>query len=198
MKTVRERLALTQVMLQLTAALWEGKLRRRTSNLQLALHLVLPEIVDGPAGVSAPVKQARLANIQSQHALVVLHQELGVLTDDHVVLHPNDLWLRNGELEEEAKLAGWRRRERRRREHIRARDVGRVGEQREEGEVKLGQHFGLTNLCRFSGIKRKKRKKEKSAFKDRSAPPLVLASDIKIHSCCKGIKILSDCSTLTV
>ncbi len=82
---------------------------KRTSNLQLALHLILPEIVDGPAGVSAPVKQARLADIQSQHALFVLHQILGVFTDDHAVLHPNDLWLANSVLEEDAYLAGWRR-----------------------------------------------------------------------------------------
>lgn len=88
-----------------TTVLWE-----HTSNLQLALHFILPEIIDGPAGVSAPVKRARLADIQSQHALVVLHQELGVFTDDHLVLHPNDLWLKNRVLEEEeANLAGCRR-----------------------------------------------------------------------------------------
>ena len=51
--------------------------------------------------------------------------------------------------------------------------------------MKLGQHFGLTNLCRFGGMEKKGR-----VFKDLSAPPLVLASDIKIHSCCKGFKIL--------
>lgn len=82
---------------------------QRTSDLQLALHLVFPEVVDGPAGVSAPIKQARLADIQSQHALFVLHQILGVLTDDHIVLHPDDLWLNNSALleeEEEANFGG--------------------------------------------------------------------------------------------
>lgn len=89
--------------------LWEVKFTQHTSNLQLALHLVLPEIVDGPAGVSAPIKQAWLADIQSQHALFVLHQVLGVFTDDHIVLHPNDLWLKDSVLEEKANFAGWRR-----------------------------------------------------------------------------------------
>lgn len=82
---------------------------QHTSNLQLAFHLILPEIIDGPAGVSAPVKCAWLTDIQSQHALVVLHQELGVFTDDHIVLHPNDLWLKHSVLEEEENLVGWRR-----------------------------------------------------------------------------------------
>ncbi len=89
-----------------TMVMWEVKFRQRTSNLQLALHLVFPEIVDGPAGVSASVKRAWLADIQSQHALFVLHQVLGVFTDDHIVLHPNDLWLKNSVLEEKAILAG--------------------------------------------------------------------------------------------
>lgn len=61
----------------------------------------MPEVVDGPAGVSAPIKQPRPADIQSQHALFVLHQILGVLTDDHTVLHPDDLRLENSVLEEE-------------------------------------------------------------------------------------------------
>lgn len=82
----------TQAIL-LHTTLCEPKLRPHTSHLQLALHLVLPEIVDGLAGVSASVEQARLADIQSQHALAVLHHELGVFTDDHVVLLPNDLRL---------------------------------------------------------------------------------------------------------
>lgn len=81
--------------------LFELNLRPHTSNLQLAFHLVLPEIVDSLARVSASIKQAWLADIQSQHALVVLHQKLGVFTDDHIVLHPNDLWLRNNVFEEE-------------------------------------------------------------------------------------------------
>lgn len=59
--------------------------------------------------------------------------------------------------------------------------------------MKLGQHFDLTNLCRCGGIKRKRKR---NVFKDLSAPPLVLASDMKIYSNLKGIEILSDCSTL--
>lgn len=65
-----------------------------TSNLQLALHLGLSQVVDGAARVPASVEQARFTDVQSQHALVVLHQEFRVFTDDHVVLHPDDLWLR--------------------------------------------------------------------------------------------------------
>lgn len=90
--------------------LFEVKFSRHTSNLHLALHLVLPEIVDGPAGVSAPIKQAWLADIQSQHALIVLYQELGVFTNDHAVLHPDDLWLRNS-VSGETKLVGRRQQE---------------------------------------------------------------------------------------
>lgn len=62
------------------------------SNLQLALHLGLSQVVDGAARVPASVEQARFTDVQSQHALVVLHQEFRVFTDDHVVLHPDDLW----------------------------------------------------------------------------------------------------------
>lgn len=116
--------------------LWDVEFMQRTSNLQLALHLVLPEIVDGPAGVPAPVKQARLADIQRQHALLVLHQILGVSADDHIVLHPNNLWLESGALNEEANDGG----EERGRERInRARDVGRVEEQREGGKRGRGE-----------------------------------------------------------
>ena len=65
-----------------------------------------------------------------------------------------------------------------------------------EGEVKLGQRFGLTNLRRFSGKNKKMKNttktktttRKKRAFKDLSAPPLVLASEIKIHSSCRCIK----------
>lgn len=81
--------------------------RKRTSDLQPALHFVLAEVVYGPAGVSTAVEQARLADIQSQHPLFVLHQILGVLADDHVVLHPDDLWLNNS-------VCCWRRGRRRR------------------------------------------------------------------------------------
>lgn len=76
----------------------------------------------------------------------------------------------------------------------RARDVGE-GRRAEggggEGEVKLGQHLHLTNLCRFAWIGGKKR-----VFKDLFAPPLVLSSDTKIHSCCKGIKSYTHSLTL--
>ena len=161
------------------------KFRRRTSNLQLALHLILTQIVDGPAGVSSPIKQARLANIQRQHALFVLHQILGVLTDDHIVLHPNDLWLENraSEGDEEAYFGGME--ERRRGSTNRARDVGRGGEEgRGRGEIR--STFRLDKSLQI----RRDRGKKRRVFKDLSAPPLVLASDIKIHSCCKGFKIL--------
>jgi len=102
------------VTLSFIEELWNwcyGSEARRTSNHEPALHLVLPEVIDGPAAVSAPVKRARLADVQSQHALVVPTQKPGVFTDDHAVLHPNDLWLRNRVLEEEeeeeeAHLAG--------------------------------------------------------------------------------------------
>ena len=103
---------------------------QHTSNLQLALHLVFTEIIDGPAGVFAPVKQAWPSDIKSQHALVVLHQELGVFTDDHIVLQPDDLWLFWSR-----RQSRWDRGEEMWKERInRARHVERGGEQREERE----------------------------------------------------------------
>lgn len=69
------------------------KFRSITSDLQLALHLVLAKVVDGLACVHPRVEQAGLADVQSQDALVVLHEELGVATDDYLVLHPDDLGL---------------------------------------------------------------------------------------------------------
>lgn len=71
---------------------WEGSVL--TSDFQLALHLVLAQRVDSHAGVFAPVEGARLANVEGQHSLVVLHQVLGILADDHLVLHPDNLRLR--------------------------------------------------------------------------------------------------------
>lgn len=68
-----------------------------TSDLQLALHLVLSQLVDGPTGVAAAVELTGLSDIECQHALFVLHQVLGVLADDHVVLHPDDFRLSGGE-----------------------------------------------------------------------------------------------------
>lgn len=131
------------------------KFRRLTSNLQLALHLVHSEIVDGPARVSAPIKQAWLANIQSQHALFVLHQILGVFTDDHTVLHPNDLGLENS--------VCWRRRQIWRdgggSVHTEGEDVGRVGEQREEGRGRgeIRSTFGLDKSLQIrKDVKKKK------------------------------------------
>lgn len=64
-----------------------------TSDLQPALHLVLAQLVDGPAGVATAVELTGLPDVERQYALFVLHQVLGVLTDDHVVLHPDDFWL---------------------------------------------------------------------------------------------------------
>ena len=69
---------------------------------------------------------------------------------------------------------------------------GRVGEQREEGRGEIRSTFRLDKSLLI------RREREKKVFKDLFAPPLVLSSDIKIYPCCKGIKILSDCSTLTV
>lgn len=77
------------------------KFRQRTSDLQLAFHLVLAQVVDGPAGVSAPIEHARFADVQSQHALFVHHQVLGVVADDHVVLLPDDLGLKK------QRVGGW-------------------------------------------------------------------------------------------
>jgi len=65
-----------------------------TSDVQLALHFVRAQLVDRHAGVFASVEGARLANVEGQHSLVVPHQELGILTDDHLVLHPDNLRLR--------------------------------------------------------------------------------------------------------
>lgn len=48
----------------------------------------------GAAGVHTAVKAARLADLQRADALVVDLPELGVVTDDHLVLHPDNLRLR--------------------------------------------------------------------------------------------------------
>lgn len=149
----------------------EGKSQRRTSDLQLALHLVLPEVVDSSAGVSSTVEQTRLTDIQSQHALFVLHQVLWVLADDHVVLHPDDLWLGGGR--------GWRGGG----GHVNRVRVGENGE-----KVKFSQH--LTNIQRIRRIKN-----EMCVFKDLSPPPLVVGSDRKICFCFEGIKTLCDSFT---
>lgn len=69
------------------------KLRSVTSDLQLALHLVLSEVVNGLARVHPRVEQAGLADVQSQDTLVVLHEELGVAANYYLVLHPDDLGL---------------------------------------------------------------------------------------------------------
>ena len=61
---------------------------------------VLTQGVDGAAGVLPSVEQAGFADPQSEHTLAILHQELWVLSDDHVVLHPDDLWLRKHHQEE--------------------------------------------------------------------------------------------------
>lgn len=73
----------------------DKEFRWPTSNVQLALHLISAQLVDGHAGVFAAVKGARPANVEGHHALVVLHQVLGVVADDHLVLHPHDLGLRS-------------------------------------------------------------------------------------------------------
>lgn len=64
-----------------------------TSDVQLALHLILAQLVDRHAGVFASVEGARLANVEGQHPLVVLHQVLWILANNHLVLHPDDLRL---------------------------------------------------------------------------------------------------------
>lgn len=64
-----------------------------TSDIQLALHLILAQFIDCHAGVFSSVKGARLANVEGQHSLVVLHQVLWILANDHLVLHPDDLRL---------------------------------------------------------------------------------------------------------
>lgn len=70
-----------------------NKFRSVTSDLQLALHLILAEVIDSLACVLPSVEQAGLADVQSQDALVVLHEELGVAADYCLVLHPDDLGL---------------------------------------------------------------------------------------------------------
>ena len=74
-----------------------------TSDIQLALHFILAQFIDSHAGVFASVEAARLPNVESQHSLVVLHNELGILTNDHSVLHPYNLWLRCREVIESFK-----------------------------------------------------------------------------------------------
>lgn len=71
----------------------------RTFDLQLAGDCGLSLGVLGSAGVRAAVKAAGLADLQGANALVRDLTKLGVVTNDHLIFQPLDLWLR-GEAED--------------------------------------------------------------------------------------------------
>lgn len=68
-----------------------------TFNLQFAGNQGLSVFVPGPAGVDAAVKVAGLADLEGADALVVHLPELGVVTNDHLILHPFDLGLQRSQ-----------------------------------------------------------------------------------------------------
>lgn len=70
-----------------------------TSDIQLAFHLILAQLIDSHAGVFASIEGAWLTNIEGQHSLVILHQEFRIITDDHSVLHPDNLRLGHRKVE---------------------------------------------------------------------------------------------------
>lgn len=72
-------------------------LKIRTFDLQLAGDSGLSLGILGSAGVHTTIKAARLADLQGANALVRDLTELGVVTNDHLILQPLDLRLRGGE-----------------------------------------------------------------------------------------------------
>lgn len=64
-----------------------------TFDLQLALHNGFAQLINGLAGVRGTVKRARLSDVEGQHPLAVLLEELWVPTDIHFVLHPDHFGL---------------------------------------------------------------------------------------------------------
>lgn len=67
-----------------------------TFDLQLAGDSGLSLGVLGSAGVHAAIEAAGLTDLQGADALVGDLTELGVITDDHLILQPLDLRLREG------------------------------------------------------------------------------------------------------
>lgn len=61
---------------------------RLTFDFQLAGDNRLAMFIDGLASVHAAIKVTGLADLQRADALVVNLPVLGVITDDHLILHP--------------------------------------------------------------------------------------------------------------
>lgn len=67
---------------------------RLTFDLQLAVHLSLPQVIDCLAGVHATVVRAGLPDLQGAHPLVAEHAVAWVVQNDDLVLHPDHLCLK--------------------------------------------------------------------------------------------------------
>lgn len=66
-----------------------------TFDLQLAVHLGLPQVVDGLARVEAAVVRAGLPDLQSAHPLIAKHAVARVVHDGYLVLHPDHFRLQS-------------------------------------------------------------------------------------------------------
>lgn len=65
-----------------------------TSDIKCALHFIFAQFIDSHARVFPSIKGAGLSNVEGQNSLIVLHQVLGILPNNHLVLHPDNLRLR--------------------------------------------------------------------------------------------------------
>ena len=73
-----------------------------TFDLQLAVHLGLPQVVDGLAGVQTTVVGAGFPDLQSTYSLVAEHAVAWVVNDDYLILHPDHFGL---QVEKETSVA---------------------------------------------------------------------------------------------
>lgn len=60
-----------------------------TFDLQLALHLGFPQVVDGLAGVHAAIIGTGLPDLQCADSLVAKHSVAWVIEDGYLILHPD-------------------------------------------------------------------------------------------------------------
>ena len=64
-----------------------------TFDLQPALHLVLPQVIDSLTGVQTAVVGVGLPDFQGAHPLVAEHAVARVVDDGDLVLHPDHFGL---------------------------------------------------------------------------------------------------------
>lgn len=64
-----------------------------TANLQLALHRVLPAVIDRLAHVNSAIEGTGFADLQRQDAMLAEHPVLGFIRDVHLVFVPGDFRL---------------------------------------------------------------------------------------------------------